>query len=34
MNNNLEPPFLIYDDSEIMHKKIDSMRLTMWRTIW
>jgi hypothetical protein len=29
MNSNLEPPFLEYDDIEIINKKIDKMRLAI-----
>jgi hypothetical protein len=33
INNNLEPPFLKYEKSEMMNRKIDSIRLPIWRTI-
>jgi hypothetical protein len=29
MNNNLEPPFLMYDDIETMNKKSENIRLAI-----
>jgi hypothetical protein len=29
MNNNLEPPFLMYDDIETTNRKSENMRLAM-----